>query len=68
MAALAAAGGSNKQILRAGWMLKRKEKGRGKVSGWKRRFVVLDVDTVSYFKEPGEERLGAFELLLTEAK
>ncbi len=29
---------------------------------------MLDVDTLSYFKAPGEDRLGAFELLLTEAK
>jgi hypothetical protein len=42
--------GGNKQIIRAAWMLKRKDKGRGKVSGWKKRFVVLDVDTISYFK------------------
>jgi hypothetical protein len=36
-ARVAAQTGGNKQIIRAGWMLKRKEKGRGKVSGWKKR-------------------------------
>ncbi len=36
-AQVAAQSQGNKQIIHAAWMLKRKEKGRGKVSGWKKR-------------------------------
>ena len=54
------AGQMNKAIVRAGWMGKRKAKGG--ISGWKRRFVVLEVDKVSYFKGPGEELMGQWEL------
>lgn len=56
--------GANKAIVKAGWVLKRKEKGRGKVSSWKRRFLVVDTDSISYFREPGEERLGVLELVV----
>ncbi len=58
--------GMNKSIARAGWMLKRK--GKVGISGWKKRFVVVDVDTVTYYKGPGEERLGSWELVLCVAR
>jgi hypothetical protein len=48
------------------WMGKRKAKGG--ISGWKKRFVVLDCDTISYFKAPGDELLGKWEVILAVAK
>ena len=60
--------GGNKQIIKAGWVLKRKHKNGKAVGGWKRRFVVVDSDSISYFKAPGDEALGTWELLLCQAR
>jgi hypothetical protein len=45
-----------------GWLLKRKKKKGGKVSGWKKRFIDVRTDAITYAAQPGKALMGSFDL------
>lgn len=54
-------------LLQKGWLLKRKKK-KGKVSGWKKRFIDVRTDSITYAKEPGKAIMGSFDLFYCQVR
>ena len=51
----------------SGWLLKRKKK-KGKVSGWKKRFIDVRTDSITYAAQPGKAIMGSFDLFYCQVR